>query len=47
MIRPCRFDTDGNAYGYTDDGPLELPASAFDPVDVAPRTVRPPDGATA
>lgn len=41
VIRPCRFDADGNAHGYGDDGPLVLPADAFDPVDVPLRTVRP------
>ena len=45
VIRPCRFDTDGTAYGYTDDGALVLPADAFDPVEVPLRTVRPRDGA--
>lgn len=43
VIRPCRFDAEGNAYGYADEGPLVLPAAAFDPVDVALRTVRPAD----
>lgn len=46
VIRPCRFDAAGNAYGHGDAGPLVLPAEAFDAVGVSLRTVRPTDGAT-
>lgn len=42
VIRPCRFDDEGNARGYGDDGPLVLPAAAFDPVDASLRTVTRP-----
>ncbi|MFA9430415.1 hypothetical protein [Egicoccus sp. AB-alg2] len=44
-IRPCTFDASGAAYGYDDDGPLLLPADAFDPIDHPFRSVRPTDGA--
>ena len=46
-IRPFTFRADGSAYGYGDDAPLRIEASAFDPVDVPLRTVRPTDGAAS